>query len=233
MKVIGLSATYIDKEGIAKSGVNETYVKAVLKAGAVPMILPICQDQEAIKKMVECCDAVILTGGVDIHPSYYHEKISRYCGAFDVERDRFEMMLLEVLEAKKMPVLGICRGLQMLNVYYGGSLYQDLNQEKSCTVMHQQVGSRGYGCHAIEVKAQSFLSEIYQNGDLINSYHHQAVKDLATCFKVSALSQDGVIEAFEHIEQDIYAVQFHPEVMVENDEKALMVFKKFMERIGG
>ena len=99
--------------------------------------------------------------------------------------------------------------------------------------MHQQVGSRGYGCHAIEVKAQSFLSEIYQNGDLINSYHHQAVKDLATCFKVSALSQDGVIEAFEHIEQDIYAVQFHPEVMVENDEKALMVFKKFMERIGG
>lgn len=231
MKVIGLTATYIDKEGVCKSGVNDTYVNAVLKAGAVPLILPICQDKKVIEAMVDACDAIIMTGGVDIHPRYYHEEISRYCGAFDVDRDSFEIMLLDILDQKQLPILGICRGCQMLNVYYGGTLYQDLGQEKTCTIMHNQLGSRGYGCHGIYLKENNFLSSIYQDGDLVNSYHHQAVKDLAPCFKEAAISQDGIIEAYQHISKPIYAVQFHPEVMVENDDKALKIFSQFVEGI--
>lgn len=231
MKVIGLSGSEMVVDGVTKSFANIDYVNAVLKAGAVPLILPVCDNQTVIKEMVEQCDGIIMCGGVDIHPSYYGEDILSICEDFDVKRDRYETLLLTALSKTPKPILGICRGAQMLNVYYGGTLYQDLSQAKDCRVMHRQRGSRGHGCHQIRVEKGSFLDGIYKDGDLVNSYHHQAVKDLAKEFKVAARSSDGIIEAFEHNEKKIYAVQFHPEVMVDHDHKALEIFKQFLERI--
>ena len=98
--------------------------------------------------------------------------------------------------------------------------------------MHQQKGSRGYPCHSITVEPDTFLSSIYQSGDMVNSYHHQAVKDLAAPFKLAATSGDGVVEAFENQEMHIYAVQFHPEMMFENNEQSKAIFVQFIEGIG-
>lgn len=231
MKVIGLSGGYINVNGIKRVYVNEDYVQAVLKAGATPLILPLCEDINVIKQMIACLDGLIITGGEDIHPSYYHEEPLTVCGEFDYHRDCYEFMLMAAFEATNKPILGICRGAQALNVYFGGTLYQDLSLKLDCTIMHRQTGSRGFGCHAIEVVANQFLGSIYQSGDLINSYHHQAVKDLGKGLVIAAISKDGVIEAFQHQTKPIYAVQFHPEVMVENDKKALQLFKQFVERI--
>lgn len=231
MKVIGISGGFGDAEGFKRSGVNDYYVQAVLKAGATPLILPICQDEKAIETMVDLCDGFILSGGVDIHPMYYHEEISNQCEDFDVLRDQFEWLLLEAVEKKSKPVLGICRGAQLLNVFYGGTLYQDLSMKDDLYVMHRQKGSRGFGCHQIQVVKDTFLSEIYNHHALVNSYHHQAVKDLAPLFNIVATSLDGVVEAFENQSKNIYAVQFHPEMMVEHDLRAVQLFKTFLERV--
>lgn len=120
----------------------------------------------------------------------------------------------------------------MLNVYFGGTLYQDLSLKENCQVMHNQKGSRGYPCHRIQILPNSFLETIYHQEGFVNSYHHQAIKELAPIFCVAAKSQDGVIEAFENKEKQIYAVQFHPEMMFENDLKSLAVFTQFIEGIG-
>lgn len=231
MKVIGLSGGYIEVNGIKRVYVNDDYVQAVLKAGATPLILPLCEDINVIKQMIACLDGLIITGGEDIHPSYYHEEPSTLCGEFSYHRDRYEFQLMAAFEATNKPILGICRGAQALNVFFGGTLYQDLSLKPDCHIMHRQAGSRGYGCHSIEVVPGSFLDAIYQTGDLINSYHHQAIKDLGAGLVVAATSKDGVIEAVQHQTKPIYAVQFHPEVMVANDQKALQLFKQFVERI--
>ena len=230
MKIIGISGGSTSIEGFVRSGINEMYVKAVIAAGAAPVLLPITSDQQAIEAMVGLCDGIILSGGVDIHPCHYHEEILQVCEDFDVFRDDFEYKLLDVALSKNIPILGICRGSQMLNVYFGGTLYQDLSLKADCKIMHRQKGSRGFPCHRIDVRPDTFLSRIYQSGDLVNSYHHQAVKDLAKPFTLVATSDDGVVEAFENSEMHIYAVQFHPEMMIENDPKAKEIFVQFIER---
>lgn len=231
MKIIGISGGSGNTDRFIRSGVDENYVKAVQGAGAVPLILPICQDQQAIEEMVKICDGIVLSGGVDIHPRYYHEEILQACGEFDVYRDQFEITLLTAAKKWHKPILGICRGAQMINVFYGGSLYQDLSLNEQCYVRHSQQGSRGFGSHSIQVMPNTFLASLYQDGDLVNSYHHQAVKQLAEGFRIAALSADGIVEAYEHLHDPIYAVQFHPEVMIEHDEKARQLFAWFVERI--
>lgn len=231
MKVIGISSGFGDAEGFKRNGVNDHYIEAVIQAGAVPMILPVCENEAAVKHMIQLCDGVILSGGVDLHPSYYGEEVTSLCEAFDVLRDCYEWHLLDGIKQTKKPVLGICRGAQILNVYFGGTLYQDLSMKKDSYVMHRQLGSRGYGCHQITVAKNSFLVDIYHSGDLVNSYHHQAIKQLAPSFKTAALSLDGVVEAFENDAEKIYAVQFHPELMILHDAKARRLFQWFIERI--
>lgn len=231
MKVIGISGGSTSVEGFVRSGISEMYVKAVIAAGGAPVLLPITGNKEAVEAMAALCDGIILSGGVDIHPRHYHEDILSVCGDFDVFRDDFEYKLLDAAIKKQVPILGICRGSQMLNVYFGGTLYQDLSLKENCRVMHMQKGSRGYPCHSLQVEPDTFLSNIYQSGDMVNSYHHQAVKDLAQPFKLAATSSDGVVEAFENKDMHIYAVQFHPEMMIENDDKAKAIFVQFVEGI--
>jgi Predicted glutamine amidotransferases len=230
--VIGLSGGNSDVEGFIRSGINEMYIKAVMMAGAIPLIIPINQDCETIRAQLSVIDGLILTGGVDIHPKYYNQEILKECGEFDALRDEFEMLLLEVaVKQARIPIFGICRGLQILNVYFGGSLYQDINYNDFVKIKHTQIGSRGYGSHFIDIYKDTFLESIYGKQGFVNSYHHQSVNQLASNFKVVAKSKDGIIEAIEHGTKPIYAVQFHPEIMVENDEFSLDIFKYFINEV--
>ena len=215
--VIGISSTW--GEGTSTQ-VPITYVNSVIRAGGVPVVLPLTSDIELLSSMLERVDAVIMTGGEDIDPlKWFGEEPISAMGEIAPKRDDFDIALIRLAVEKGLPLLGICRGHQLLNVAFGGTLYQDLpSQLKGYSVKHRQSSPGWYGTHSIMIEKGSLLHrQIGVDSIAVNTFHHQAVKDVAPGFKVTALSKDGVIEAMEKIgSSKVYGVQFHPEVFTSN-----------------
>ncbi len=228
--LIGLTAGRVPTGAMTRAGTDERYVRAL---DCPCVLLPVITDFAYLPEMLAPLDAVLLTGGVDIHPSYYHENMSPYLGSYDFERDEFEMRLLEEAMKQGKPIFGICRGIQTINVYFGGSLYQDLSHEREGALMHNQPGPVGTWGHELYLSADSFLKGIYQDGDLVNSHHHQGIKKLGAHLKVAATAADGVIEAVSHDSYPLYAVQFHPEMLADKDIRARKFFTWLKSVIGG
>ncbi|HHV03980.1 MAG: gamma-glutamyl-gamma-aminobutyrate hydrolase family protein [Bacteroidales bacterium] len=226
--VIGLSATY----ETSQSSVPNTYIISVRKAGGIPVILPATDDLKAIARMVESIDGLILTGGEDVDPlRWYGEEPLPAMESIVPIRDFFDIHLARAAVERGIPVLGICRGEQILNVAFGGTLYQDIpSQVRSATpVKHRQNAPREYGTHSITVNRGTTLFDILKdilekdNTYRVNSYHHQAVKDVAPGFIVSAVARDGIIEAIEMKgNPGVLGVQFHPEGPVSQGDNTLL-----------
>ncbi|MBL7698578.1 MAG: gamma-glutamyl-gamma-aminobutyrate hydrolase family protein [Chitinophagaceae bacterium] len=168
---------------------------------------------------MEDCDAIVLTGGVDVHPEYYNsdEKYKNAPRKFKRDRDEFEMEVLKKAKEKEIPVLGICRGLQLINVFYGGSLVQDLGEKNS---VHRGISKDKK--HNVAVEKGTLLHNIVQEqGGLVNSAHHQSIQTLGNGLVANSYSEDGVIEGIEWKEEDgkpfMLAVQWHPERMDQAD----------------
>ncbi|SMO39379.1 putative glutamine amidotransferase [Saccharicrinis carchari] len=216
--IIGLSST---SGGGTSTSVPLTYVQAVIRAGGVPMILPITHDHELLKRMLDNIDALILTGGEDVDPlKWYGEEPLPALGGIAPRRDSFDVALARLAVERNIPLLGICRGHQVINVAFGGTLYQDIpSQVKDARVKHRQNAAANYGTHSIRIEQNSLLhQQIGTQHIAVNSFHHQAVKDVAPGFKVTATSVDGVVEAMEKTDSDqVYSVQFHPEGFIAND----------------
>lgn len=190
-------------------GVGNEYAAAVYESGAVPYVLPATTNAASIAALLDRVDMLIFCGGEDFNPSRYGETNHPNLGKVNLRRDAWEFALSNEAIQRKMPLLGICRGCQFLNIRFGGTLWQDLPSEKDCTKVHRLEGE-----HGISVEAGSFLAKLIDAGpDSINSRHHQAVKGLAKGFKISAVSQDGVVEAIEGTDYPALGVQFHPESM--------------------
>ena len=206
------------------------FIEAVSKAGGIPVLLPI--NQYPVEEVVQRFDGLLLTGGSDIDPKYYQEEPHREIGALLPERDQHEFALLEAFIKAKKPVFGVCRGLQLINVALGGSLYQDLSQYKDWTIQHVQKSEIEHLTHTIKVEANSRLSQWMKTGDRINSYHHQAIKELGKGLKASAWSTDGLIEAIESStdDHDILAVQWHPEIIFDKTQASQDLFKDLVDR---
>jgi len=153
-------------------------------------------------------DSLIVPGGVDVNPKLYNEENNGSI-RIDNELDKLEMEVIDDFVKANKPILGICRGLQIINVYFGGNLIQDIEQKETHTPSDNQDK-----IHEIEIKGDNFLKELYGRRFVVNSYHHQAIKRLADNFEILAKSDDGIIEAIKHKELPIIAVQFHPERMV-------------------
>ncbi len=225
--IIGLSST--SGNGTATS-VPLSYVESVIKAGGVPMVLPITHDHELLNLMLDRIDGLIMTGGEDVDPlKWYGEEPLPQLGAIAPQRDSFDVALTRLAVARGLPLLGICRGHQVLNVAFGGTLYQDIpSQVKESRVKHRQDAPGNYGTHTIYIDKPSLLyQQIGVNSIAVNSFHHQAVKEVAPGFKVTARSADGVVEAMEKTGSDkVYSAQFHPEEFtVRGDNTFLEIFK--------
>ncbi len=202
---------------------NEAYLQAIEIAGGIPIILPPSKEAVDIIKHV---DGLLLQGGADVDPSLYKEDKHQNCGDSCISEDLFHIRLIEKAASLNKPIFGVCRGMQIINVAFGGSLYQD-REENPKFNNHLMKEAYAEGVHNITIERESFLAEVFKKENLIvNSLHHQMIKDLAPGFKVAARSDDGVIEAIE--KDKIRAVQWHPEAMLCVDEMMIPLFKDFI-----
>lgn len=194
------------------------YVKGVSEAGGVPVVLPPSLSLRAAEALLDGVDGLLLSGGPDLEPGYYGERPIPELGTTIPEWDALEMALLRLALERGMPIFGICRGMQMLNVALGGTLYQDmLSQLGADFLNHWQTTPKSQVTHEVEVLDDSYLAKITDRQTVeVNSYHHQGIKGLADTLTVAARSVDGVIEAIESrdfSERWLVGVQWHPEGM--------------------
>lgn len=196
------------------ASVSESYIKSVLKAGGEPIIIPPITEVSLLRSIVQELDGLVLIGGVDFDPSYYNEKAIEKLGEVDSIRDISDLTLIKLATDWNVPILGICRGEQGLNVAFGGTLYQDIPSQLSTKINHSQEEKGYIGTHTVNIKSDSRLAKILGTTSIqTNSFHHQAVKDVAPYFKAVAHSEDGVVEAIEaYPHRNIMAVQWHPEI---------------------
>ncbi len=197
-------------------GVN--YTNAVIRSGNIPVVLPRTTDIDIVKRMVSEVDSILLPGGCDIDPALFGEKPSPYLGEVNRERDDFEFLILDQAVKQHKHVFGICRGIQVINVFFGGTLYQDIFSELADVLPHQCPEKKWEPVHAIDIVEGSKIHQLLGTTHTeVNSTHHQAVKRLADGFRTTATSADGIVEAIESDIYNIQAVQFHPERLVQID----------------
>lgn len=211
------------------------YMKGIEEAGGIPVMLPLTSDREALGKLVNYFDGFLFTGGHDISPSLYREEVSAQCGECCPQRDEMETILLSMVLEQDKPVLGICRGLQLINVTLGGSLYQDLPIQHPSSVCHRQPAPYDQPIHPVELVPNTPLQKCLGKEELpVNSCHHQGIKELASGLQPMAYAQDGLVEAvWKPGSRFVWAVQWHPEFSHKVDENSRKIFRTFVKAAAG
>lgn len=219
--------------GYARSYVNDDYVQAVKSAGGVPIILPVIDERELIRRQLQNIDAVILTGGYDVNPQLFGEEPHKLLGDTLKERDDFDMILIQESRKLGLPILGICRGLQILNVTAGGTLYQDCSEADNSFVRHWQSHRPDQATHSITISEDSALFDIFGKNTQVNSFHHMAIHKLAEGYRATAHAADGIVEGIESTTGSwVLAVQWHPEMMHRVSKNTLDMFKLLVDKAG-
>jgi putative glutamine amidotransferase len=231
--LIGITASSIEQRGSAFGEVyvlTRKYAEGVLRAGGVPVIVPYNLDEDALQVLFDRLDGLLLSGGGDIDPDIYGEAPHPATNEIAADRDRVELALARWVVEKEKPFLAICRGIQVLNVALGGTLIQDIPSEVPDALEHsfeRGIVERGYHAHPVKIAADSRLAEIMQTEIAqTNSWHHQALKQVAPPLKVTAVAPDGVIEAVEVPgKRFAIGVQWHPEWLFEDQPEHRRLFE--------
>lgn len=209
------------------------YADAVFKAGGVPMVLPYAEDPSWVDAYLDRISGLLVTGGAfDIPPEAYGETAREGMGPTKHSRTAFETALMRGALARDMPVLGVCGGMQLLNVVLGGTLVQDIRRELPDTKDHEQKHDRTQPHHPVEIKEATLLAELFGKGQvMVNSTHHQAVNRLGEKLVVSGVSPDGVVEAIEAPSHTFaVGVQWHPELLLQTVPLHFGLYRAFINK---
>jgi putative glutamine amidotransferase len=199
------------------------YTQAVFAGGGIPVILTPVPEKE-VGHLLSCLSGVVLSGGPDIHPSAYGEKEHTLLGDSERELDKFELCLCAHARAAGVPVLGICRGLQIINVAAGGTLHQHLPDVVGTEITHRQGEAARVPTHEVKIEVDTALAEMLDVETLrVNSFHHQAIAELGTGLRAAAYTDDGLIEAIEGEDSEwLFAVQWHAESLISQPRGAAL-----------
>ncbi len=212
---------------------NQTYIRELEKRGALPVMIPLNMSEQTLRGIFQRLDGLFLPGGEDIDPANYGEERHPQLGPVDKERDRTELLLTRWALEAGMPILGVCRGVQMLNVACGGSLYQDLISQRPDLEKHDYYPpkfERFRISHPVRIEPDSKLARALGAVHEINSMHHQGIKRLGQCLRVVATAPDGLPEAVEIPALPfVVGVQWHPEELAKTDQYSVDLFGQFVE----
>ena len=224
--LIGISLGWSE----TKNSVNNTYVNSVLMNGGVPYLIPVTDNVEVLRQIVAQLDGIIFTGGEDFAPAYFGEEEHEHLGEVNVTRDTYDLTLFKLASDRNIPTLGICRGLQLINVGMGGTLYQDLPSEKPSDINHRQSEAGTVATHSVSVVEGSLMHQILGQKEVqVNTFHHQAIEKLAPGLKIVGWANDSVpemIEAYPH--RQIIGTQFHPEIFTNAGDELMGKLFKFL-----
>ncbi len=232
MIMIGLTAGRNKDRAIQ---MNKDYPAAILSTGAAPVLIPPVEDHAALDRILQSLDGLVLTGGGDVEPSRYGAERIPECGESDLARDECEIYLCERAIAMGLPVLGICRGFQVLNVVLGGELYQDIGTEYGKTIEHRRMDDPAGRVHTVDIAEGTRLFGAVGRRTLgVNTRHHQALKTPGRGLIISARAPDGIAEAIELAgENFVLGVQWHPEsLLAAGVEGAKEIFEAFAGACG-
>lgn len=216
---IGISANRKD----GQTCLAETYIQSVIQAGGAPVVIPATTDLRVLTAVVQDLDGILMSGGGDLNPLFVGEEPLPALQDVDTLRDRYDLLLIRLASNRQIPLMGICRGHQMLNAAFGGTLYQDIySQADTDVIKHSQKMAREEASHTVHLEDGCVIA--------VNSFHHQAVKDVAPEFVQTAVAPDGINEGMRHPEKSVFSVQWHPEAMaIHGDEEAQALFNHFIE----
>lgn len=228
--IIAVTMNYESHNSIGSMQIGESNTNAIIDHGGIPILLPVHTDSAFINAILDHVDGVYFTGGVDISPLAYGEDPLKDLGSLSMERDCFEIALYQESIKRHLPILGVCRGHQLINVAAGGSLYQDIYWQKPTDHLHLQSMPGKNKFHNVTVVEDTRLHQLFgQTKIQTNSFHHQAVKDLASGFIASAFASDGMIEAIEYVgDLFILGIQWHPELMYRHHNEFPAIYEAFI-----
>lgn len=236
--VIGITCARLLEEGPFLTGyprtvVSTDYMEAVTKAGGLPIVLPPIASPEQIARYAALCDGLLVSGGKDVTPLLYGEMTHAKCGPFDPEVDRVHLAYIHAMLQADKPILGICRGCQLINVALGGTLYQDLNSQLPGTGAHMLGFYRWDATHMVRLTEGGVLAELFGKTQLaVNSFHHQAIAKLGEGLAVCAVSPDGVTESVTLPGKKVLGIQWHPEMLLQKSDEMLPIFRRLVEQCG-
>jgi len=213
------------------SAVPFTYTSSIEKAGGVPVVIPVTGNKDNLfEDMMQHVQGFLFPGGGDIDPSFFNESPRKELGDVDRILDDFQMDAVELAMSRKKPVLGICRGAQLLNVALGGTLVQDIStQFETPTLKHMQETITYDTNHEVRIETGSRLHDLFGSHIQINSIHHQSIKEPGKDLVITARASDGVVEAAQHKTLPVDLIQWHPELMMQKNNDMLPLFRAFVE----
>lgn len=229
--IIGLTSGFKNIDETVFSSIDYDYIMAVSEAGGLPITLPIVKENILTKNYMKEMDGLIFTGGEDISPLLYGENPISQIGAVSFVRDKFEMCLFKSAREHHLPIMGICRGMQLINVALGGTLYQDINKQIEGSLGHRSFNKNlEQPHHKVSLTKDSRLYTLINKKEIgVNSFHHQSVKEIGKDLKAVAYSNDGIIEAIESVDSTfVLGMQWHPERMTHEYPMFKKIFELFI-----
>lgn len=229
--VIGVSGPFNQEKKQLLLG--EYYANTLLRTGALPVLLPRTTDEATVCALLDSIDGLLLAGGEDVHPARFGEEKIPACGAIDEVRDEFELLLVKHALERKMPIFGICRGIQVLAVALGATLFQDIESQLGLPrEKHYQKEPFDDATHVVRFKEGGLLERITETSVMpTNSMHHQSIKEAGDRIRIEGITMDGIIEAISAADNDaVFGVQFHPERFAHYSDFACRLFAYFVEK---